>query len=91
MQPQLKMGSLGCDTIAQVSSHQLTVLRRLGIAEHPVLASLEKQICMSRTYRTVAGRKPGKGLGAEPNQTRNLVLQGYHPIKEILVDRLGLG
>lgn len=40
VQPQLEVCSVSSDPVAQVTCHQLTVWRGLGVAEHPVLSSL---------------------------------------------------
>lgn len=41
VQPKLKVCTISCDAVPEVAGHQLTVWRRLGIAEHPVLPSLQ--------------------------------------------------
>lgn len=41
VQPKLKVCTISCDAVPEVAGHQLTVWRGLGIAEHPVLPSLQ--------------------------------------------------
>lgn len=42
VEAKLKVGRLCRDAIAEVGAHQLAVLRGLGVIEHPVFTSLQR-------------------------------------------------